>query len=250
MEKTMYEHFCMGQNLRVLFSEHEIPESVHPLIVEYERRYGRDIRGTFRNDNLAFDESFMALKENVTWSDRDLSDLSDLHYLLLQRWISAHGIASPYTVRPSAFVQSKVKFLGRTLQTYKASRRDSYIMFRTSPSSSTAGCIQDIFSHTRKMPDGSSVTKTFFIVQEFCSLTPEHAARDVYRDFPIVAGQLFYNRLVDEPTIVTAEEIVCQFACTEEDSIFGIPEPCLHVLPLDKVFSLMQYKCSHHSLTN
>ncbi|KAF8231255.1 hypothetical protein L208DRAFT_1277973, partial [Tricholoma matsutake] len=43
MEKTMFKHFCMGQNLHRLFSQQQVPDQLYPIIGEYEKAFTADI---------------------------------------------------------------------------------------------------------------------------------------------------------------------------------------------------------------
>jgi hypothetical protein len=229
MEATMFDHFCMTQNLRMLFSMHRLPlTSAREIIVEYERTFNNDIRGTLRSDMLAFDESYESTEETTSWTDSDLCDLDDTSYKLLTEWVASND-RHVKQVNGRAFFRMKIGRLGSVLQTKEASFRDSHIVFRKEVSNWSAGCIRQIFTHTR-MRSKKMITQTFFVVDAYTSLSPEDAALDHYRDFPIGGGRLFYKRFEDVPRIMTSDDIKCQFAYTPLP-VEGISQECIHALP-------------------
>ena len=50
MEGTMFTRFCRMQNLRILFTERNLPLEAHPIIEAFERRYKINVKGTILHD--------------------------------------------------------------------------------------------------------------------------------------------------------------------------------------------------------
>jgi hypothetical protein len=229
LEKTMFNHFCMSQKLRLLFHQQQIPQSIHPIISHYYKAFSSDIRGTLLNDNLAFDED----SANIPVK-KNLSILPKEYHSLLRQWLLSHDPDVSVTNIPlRASMRAKFQRFGQVFQAVMSSPRDSYIMYKDSTSGTrAAGCIRDIFTHARYR-HGSATVDTFFIVDTYMPLSSVHAEIDPYRQFPIVGGRLFYNSFLPHPTIILASDVMCHFACTVHD-VPGIDEKCIHALPFDK----------------
>jgi hypothetical protein len=91
---------------------------------------------TPRRDSSSQHRQYKAVKSDLIWlsikhkmrwkgGGRPTDILPDIHYHLLQQWMSTHGVADVHSVRPSVFIRSKIDCLGRTFQTYNSSPRDS-----------------------------------------------------------------------------------------------------------------------------
>jgi hypothetical protein len=76
----------------------------------------------------------------------------------------------------------------------------------------SAGCIQGIFSHTRRRQDGSDHTQTFFMVKQYRPLSPEYCAHDPYRRFQATAGQLYQDATYSGLAIISFSELLHHFA--------------------------------------
>lgn len=230
----MFKRFCMGQNLRAMFNVHEIPPELHSIIEDYEDTFRADIRGTFINDDLAFNELFQKQAQNVTWSITDETPLSKNILTMLRRWISDRDPSvSKDTTTRSAFLRKKIGRLGQLFQTSHASLGDSNVVFGTGDDSWSAGVINSIFSHIRYGPDGSQKTDTFLVIDEYAHLSPHDATADHFRDFA-PAGRLFYRKFTGQQVLVNIDDVTCHFGSSELD-IPEISSPCIHTLPLAKV---------------
>ena len=225
----------MGQNLRALFQSQQIPTSLDPIITEYERAFQSDIRGTFLHDNLSFDDTFRNKQEEPR-SAKDLSALPKAMYQLLQKWISQRDVNMTAGYIPSnVFRRQKIGRLGQIFQIATVSAGDSNIVYKLpSQGDWSAGSIIDIFSHTRYKADGEKVAQTFFVVQEYVPLSPTHRQLDHYAEFPELGGRLFYKKFKPNPVLIAVDDVVCHasYMC---QSVSGIEEEFIHLLPLDKV---------------
>lgn len=238
MEKTMFTRFTMGQTLRALFQEQNLPPALHPYITSYEKTFDADIRGTFINDDLAFDINFSKDEETPTWKDSQLSNLEPEPYKLLKRWIQDHDphYISGGTIARTAYVRKKIGRLGQNFQPKSASVGDSCVIFNRPDRHWSAGSIDSIFSHTRHTTPGHRKTQTFLLIKEYTALTPEHAVLDHYSDFPEAGGRLFYKRFESAPLLLPIDDIHCHAAFAEE-VLSQINEKLVMVLPLNKVNS-------------
>ncbi|KAI0278109.1 hypothetical protein BC826DRAFT_1113528 [Russula brevipes] len=108
--------------------------------------------------------------------------------------------------------------------------RDSNVVIgQEIPGDWCAGQIKQIFTFPFAPP-----SEVYFVVQKFKELSPQEAAQDPYRRYPLVGGRLYHPELEDEIEVVTSQEILAHFAHTPHDKqTFGFP--CFHVLPLNKV---------------
>jgi hypothetical protein len=232
LERTLFNRFCSSQNLRSLFDAQLLPSSMHSIITEYDKTFNSDIRGTLLQDNLAFDD-LTKLDDDHTKENTRLEALPHEYHKLLQQWVQKHDQEAK-SIPTHAIMSSKFRRFGQWYQTAASSPRDSHILYKDSTSMTSAGRIRDIFSHTRYRRDGSETTEIFIIVDVYKHLSPIHAAFDLYRNFPDVAGQIYYKEFSGQPVIVSCGAVLSHFVCTPED-VPGIDRQCIHALPLDKV---------------
>ena len=231
----MFNRLCMTQNLRSALNTQQLPNSIHPIIAHYEKAFQSDIRGTLLHDNLVFHNDTLGL-DTAAPKQTPVTSLSNEYHDLLQRWIHHREGGSNFREPSSRRVVFMTKFqrFGQVYQTATSSPRDSYIIYKNLSSTplECAGRIRDIFSHTRSTKDGNSRTETFFVIDPYERLSPSHAKFDLYRKYPIVGGEIFYNSFYS-PVIISSSDLVCHFARTPQEQT-GIKLECFHALPLDK----------------
>lgn len=240
----MFERFCMGQNLRAMFSVHDIPPELHPIIEDYDDTFRADIRGTFINDDLAFNALYQKQAQKVTWSITDETPLPKETLALLRRWVSDRdpSVAADKITR-SVFVRKTIGRLGQLFQTPHASKGNSNIVFDNGGGSWSVGVIDSIFSHIRYSANGSEKTDTFLVVDEYIHLSPDDAVSDHFRNFA-PAGCLFYHKFTGQPVLVNIDDVTCHFGSSVL-AVPGIDSPCVHALPLAKV-CLSSIAFGHH----
>jgi hypothetical protein len=122
----------------------------------------------------------------------------------------------------------RIYLLGRHFEASPS--KNGYVMIRLLDKE-VAAAIQSIFSHTRRSTAGSPITEKFVKIQLFQPLSPTDSLRDLYRQFPLSGGHLYYNRLSTVSQVIPFDNIVVHF-CQTPMIIKGIPQECLHVLPL------------------
>lgn len=232
----MFKRFCMGQNLRAMFSVHDIPPILHPIIEDFEDTFQADIRGTFLNDDLAFNDMFQKESQNKTWDVTDETPLPKDIIALLHPWIESHDPdAVGGTCPRSAFIRTKVARLGQLFQTPRTSVADSNVVFSHGSDTWSAGVVHSIFSHVRYRLDNSHQMDTFMVVDEYVPLSSSDAVFDRFRDFA-PSGRLFYQEFKEKKALINIDDIVCHFGSSEQ-GITDITSPCVHALPLNRVRS-------------
>jgi hypothetical protein len=233
MEKTLFKRFCMAQNLHALFNEQQLPPTLYPLILEYERTFQSDIRGTLLSDNISFDVRFRQRGEEIDWTPRDLSKVPKEVQVLLQEWIQDHSLGSSLSVPLSVYMRQKITRLGQNFRTSKTSKGDSNVVFKQSRHENwSAGSIKLIFSFEQTARTNEKFIKTFFLVDEYPPLSPDQISVDHFRKFPAVGGRLFNKESSNRAVLVSIDEVACHAAT----SLYNVSdEEFIHVLPLDKV---------------
>lgn len=229
----MFNRFCMGQQLRILFESHQFPSELDGIIQDYERLYSTDIRGTFRNDTLAFNESFHTMHEEVSWEAWQLTRLPEPVVTLLKGWLDTHVDHGLPSASSTAFIRKHIIRLGEKYETQGTSVANSQVYFRGKDHTMSAGSIHMIFSQSCQGVDGSVQARTFFVVLPYLALSREHALLDNFRQFPITGGRLFYKKF-GMPILLSSEDIMFHFVYSTQD-LPGSAERCIHALPLDKV---------------
>jgi len=183
LESTLFEKFCRAQHLKALISTHALPSMLHELVEIYRDEFHKDIRGTRLSDALAHDEMFQQLPEEVSWTKHDLTPLHPTVACLLNDWLKENGgLLHHIPVSREGHRRSKVIRLGQRFTVTSESISDSHVVFhrREGGASWEAGAIQDLFSHTRELADGSRVTQTFAVIAAYKSLGRNEKSLDSY----------------------------------------------------------------------
>ena len=180
--------------------------------------FNSETRGTFFNDNLAFEDTDQFSYKNTLSSS---SIPSYLQPLFRDKW----GQLIP----PSVFFQNSISRQGVTFSKRGISEGDSLIIIGSTRQWKACRIIDIIVVPTRHGPDSPYV-----VVEPYSALSAGDKASDCFRRYPY-AGRLVYNR-TESPFLVKASEILCHFAATPV-KIAQIKGDCLHVLPLFRVSS-------------
>ncbi len=246
LEPTYLRHSTRSANFLILLQDDRIRGEVEELFEAFEDMAAEDRRGTRLRESSALgavarrkDRSKPLQK--VTLSDNCFTAL--LAYLNRQagqeQFIDAREIRrNPETqqLKNIAFKRADVFCGGVSFLSATDAQNDSNLIFRQ-PSSLhgdvTAGRIQQIFSFAYRDARGDSHEATYLYVKPLKELSATDVPRDYYREYPIVGGQLYYDRYLPG-IVITPDDIVSHFARTPL-KVPGIAEPCVHVLSLDKV---------------
>ncbi|KAH9941081.1 hypothetical protein B0H21DRAFT_710687 [Amylocystis lapponica] len=237
---TLLTRFCCRQNIRALFASASLPAPLHPIVASFFDTFQSDIRGTLLSDMLALQEPYsidapaeeeVRAKDHVTLHNDILRPL--------ESWIQLHDgyRVGNTSTNPFAVPLKTLEDQGIVYKEGRSSPGDSQVIFKLGDKDAwRAGRIRQIFKHTRAHQGSRrSIAQTFLAVDEYLPLSAEHAVLDPFRKFPVAGGRLFYNKYEPLPVILTAEDVVCQFAFIRR-SFPGIQESVdfAHVLPLDK----------------
>ncbi|KAG5223259.1 Zn(2)-C6 fungal-type domain-containing protein [Salix suchowensis] len=229
LEGTLFRHFTQGQRLRALFqTAPQMPPELESFIQSLSVQHDVDIRSTFMQDKWGFGNPSGAEDES---SKRRIL-LQDSVYTLLKTYVAEIDPKASDNIPRHSLSMRRVKRLDGVYRPLSSSKKDCHIVFDRSRSR-YAGQIRAIMEHTRGQDDGSHITETFLLVAPFLPLSEYHSTFDVFRRFP-TSGILFYNRFASE-ILIRLRDVVCHVALTcVEAAYLGIPEDCVHVLPLER----------------
>ncbi|KAI6001766.1 hypothetical protein EDD15DRAFT_2158234, partial [Pisolithus albus] len=212
LEQTMLRRFCMGQHLRALISSEFLPHDATSLLVDFDRIFQTNLRGTLFNDILAFDGSSDVSED--TSDTGEITLMSEDQCRLLHDWLSTNAIDyDPRKgVRPYASVHKSVRRRGEVYSVASASLKNSHIMFRVTGSDHAAGVIQHIFSHRRVTTNNVMLTQMFFVVSQYAELPIEVPLSRAYKCFPDVGVRCVSTTLLPNARLLTASDVLCHFA--------------------------------------
>lgn len=234
----MFNRFCMTQNLCALFHPDCLPHGLQPIIEDYDNAFGTSIRGTLRNDVLAFADIFNQEEARATSDWTQASRLSDEFYALLKAYYGRkHKGISRY-----AIARRHIKRLGDTYQIHSSSIGDSHVKYQVGEDEGL-GSIMGIFSHKHDPGNGSQLIDTFLVIQNYDTLSQDHIPKDKLRSFDTFGGRLVLNRYSSQLVLVKIQDVVCHLAHLPL-VVAGIPEECAMVVPLQKVSDSLWTSCT------
>ena len=242
---------CRAANLRPLLRDPAVSNALQEFTDVYHALSGEDERG-MRLDSV--------LRSTGTSSVPDLADapggkytaLDEDTYSALLRLLNGDSPASSYVdpkiarkgeqqrnLSRQALARNDIVISGIHYRTVQAASRDSNIQF-TIPGRdrASAGSIMSIFIHRRKSLQGDVVQETFLSVCELAELRPEDMQYDHFRRFPYVGGQLYRNEYTAGVYVLRPCDVHCHVARTPL-VVPRITDVCVHVLPLDRVRSIL-----------
>ena len=180
--------------------------------------FNSETRGTFFNDNLAFEDADRFSYKNTSSSSPIPSYLQPL---FRDKW--GHLIPS------SVFLQSSISRQGVTFSKRSISEGDSLVIIGSTRQWKACRIVDIIVIPTRHGSDSPYV-----VAEPYAALSASDKAVDCFRRYPY-AGRLVHNR-TEGQFLAKASEILCHFAATPV-KIAQIKGDCLHVLPLLRVSS-------------
>ncbi|KAI0711247.1 hypothetical protein C8Q76DRAFT_568046, partial [Earliella scabrosa] len=252
LESTFMQTSCRAANLRPLLNDHHIGAAFQGFTEVFRKLSGEDERGLRLDAVLRGHSGGDARDARGRQSEIRLDDTT---YRSLMTMLNSENPSVCYVDRKTdqpgqirlprmATQYSKLLVSGIYYHSYRSAPRDSNVLFMPTSSPPTpssaihvdasVGQIQAIFTHTRGLVTGAEVSETFLVVSRFTELEAEHAVHDRFRRVPIAGGRLVYDKLEQRPYIIRASQVVCHIAKTRLD-IPAIKEPCVHILPLDRV---------------
>ncbi|KAF7789598.1 hypothetical protein EIP86_000544 [Pleurotus ostreatoroseus] len=221
---------CRAANMQHLIKDEQVYHDTKELIDAYNEVHFEDRRGTRIRETFTEQRRGVMLEKGVTQGM-----LEDCHFQLLCQLLGE----SPRPSDPDLSVRvvtylSRLSSLGVSYRCAKDSHKDSNILFSVAePPRERAGKIEVLFCHTR-LSDHGDVTESFLIVRPHLELNDKDSKHDPYRQYKWAGGRICYDRTEPTPAIIRPSQILSHFAKTPM-TIEGIAEPCIHVLPLNRV---------------
>ncbi|KAG2738629.1 hypothetical protein P692DRAFT_201730859 [Suillus brevipes Sb2] len=244
IELTMMNHTCRVANVRTLIQEDHIRSAICEMVDAYSNFANEDRRGTRIRDVLQSDKTVTTqgqthpASKEVILEDKIYSALLQLIDTTEEHRYVAEGVprsSRQLFLSRKAVPSNRILICGVSYRPSDFSHCDSNIIFRSaSDSRPEAGRIVKIFLHHRYSPNQSIIEETFLAVQPLIPLSDIDIPRDPYRQYPIAGGFLCYNQYHNDRRIIRPSGVICHFAKTIM-RIQSIRQPCVHVLPLDRV---------------
>ncbi|KAI0675875.1 hypothetical protein C8Q78DRAFT_988356 [Trametes maxima] len=226
MPSTFMRYFYIGSNVRWLMASTEWPEAnvYERMMQRYHEAFRDAAKGTRRADFTSYPGQ--PSTATVAYDEKKETSLPrDVYNTLVHviNFISNHGAPSAFasvfedTPGQRPRLHTKAQFVpswqhqGVTYSTKNKHERDSFILFNNSGPSTLssfpgAGQISDIFLHARTLGD-RRIVEPFFVVDEFCPLSTEHATQDPYRLYPDLNTRLFYNTSNTTKKVLSLEQV-------------------------------------------
>lgn len=174
MEITFLKTFCCAGNLSALLQDLKLPEALRPYMSRLKEIFEQPVKNQkpLSNSNmepLSPDILRLLIKRLNTQA------LEDCVWVTPARWSafskeSAFGCA-PVTAQANFY--NNVTHLEVSFSTFRATQKDSFIMFKSdSTGVSSFGRIHSIFVHRRSPEANKNIVDTWLNVQAFCKLQP------------------------------------------------------------------------------
>ncbi|KAG2140346.1 hypothetical protein BD769DRAFT_1662893 [Suillus cothurnatus] len=230
--------------MRTLMQEGHIRTIVSDMVDAYSNFVGEDRRGTRIRDVLQWDKTVTAHGQTCPVSKEVI--LEEVLYSALLQLIDATeplryvGEGDPRSsdqlfLRRNVLLSNRILIRGVSYRPLDFSHCDSNIVFCSSLGSKPeAGRIVKIFLHHRYLMKNSMIEETFLAIQALIPLSDTDSPYDPYRQYPIAGGFLCYNEYDTNYCIIRPSGVICHYAKTPM-RIPRIRQPCVHVLPLDRL---------------
>jgi hypothetical protein len=229
MAVTMFERFCMMQNLRALMHS-GLPHEIESLQSKFMEVFEGDHKGSALNDVWTMDAAASPQYKNEnTWKA-----LAEEEQKLMQAWLRRNGQQT--RVQSKVLFQKYVQKFNMRFAPWDLSRKngDSNVIWGELEESSRpwhAGRIKSIFVSTTHMPN------VFFIVDELEPLSDTGDMEDPWRSYKgSVAGRVFVDK-VKATLVLSIDEVICHSAVISHFSKQS-RQPNLHVILLERVSSM------------
>ncbi len=151
---------------------------------------------------------------------------------------------------PTVESVDRVDHQGVTFGKAPRGTRNSFVLFPTVVGGErrvVAGQISEIFYHTRRVDDATTVTEPFLLVSQFRTLSEAHRELDPFLKFPDVPSWLCYHEHTPDRHLIRLEDIVSHcatFVYTPTD----IGKECIVIRSLDRVSRRPPYTSCGRSL--
>lgn len=235
MEATMFERFCMTQNLRALMQT-TLPRELDEMQTTFLSLFENDYRGSLLYDIWAPDTFDLPVYRNTS----DLKALDNPTWVTLQTRLETMFPGRP--VRQPVLFQKFVTLRGQTFAVRQDEGRrglgNSNILWgQLATGTWKVGRLRSIFVWRT-----SGTEIVFVMVDELKPLSSAEAKHDPYRKFDSsVAGRIFHKTSYGEPRLLTLEKITCHFAEMAYTST-NLKAGYVHVIPLERVCGLLVHR--------
>lgn len=223
MELTFLMTFCRGGNLKTVWSILGLDKSVDTIKALIHDHFGSEFHGTLLSDLKAIGASSQS-QDAQLHSDEPFMQLDDSTYRALATRLNAEpgtihyrtdssDITNGSHISPDVQFLQKITLKGTMFSTSRSSLNNSLVNFCCAPGGTfRAGRIASIFLHTRSGPGGTTVREHFISVIAFQQLSAEEAKTDPYLKYPLLDVRLYHDNLVQETTVVKADDIISHIA--------------------------------------
>lgn len=209
---TFTKSFCRAGNLAGILEDEKLPEALHPYISRLKGLYepSPKLRRQVSNSKM---ESLdpVILKSLTKRLNKQRQD--DCIWVMPEKWalMSKESSLGFSPVAAQGIFYNQVSHLDVNFSTFKASRKDSFVIFKSLQGDTCFGRIYSIFTH-RRIPEPNKIKKdTWLCVQAFRPLSPSQYNPFSRIDAPDVQVEI---RLWEKPesVLVRLDEVVAHCA--------------------------------------
>lgn len=209
---TFTKSFCRAGNLAGILEDEKLPEALHPYISRLKGLYepSPKLRRQVSNSKM---ESLdpVILKSLTKRLNKQRQD--DCIWVMPEKWalMSKESSLGFSPVAAQGIFYNQVSHLDVNFSTFKASRKDSFIIFNSLQGETCFGRIHSIFTHRRSPEPNKSTKDTWLCVQAFRPLSPSQYNPFSRIDAPDVQVEI---RLWEKPesVLVRLDEVVAHCA--------------------------------------
>ncbi|KAI0694480.1 hypothetical protein C8T65DRAFT_585017 [Cerioporus squamosus] len=260
MATTFMRYFYLGAVLRWMMDTFRWPEL--PEYAEMMQAF-RTAFTSYRKGTQAVESVFSSLGDDEGTPEDDKpphddtplnrrggtekhlpNDIYDDLLTLINRTSSKHytsfhegAIGAGDYLPPMVESVDRVDHKGVTFSGAPRGMRNSFVLFPRVVAGErqvVAGQISEIFFHTRRVDDDTTVTEPFLLIDQFKTLSEAHRKFDPYLKFPDVPSWLCYNEHSPEQHILRLEDIISHCA-TYVYTPAEIGKECIVIRSLDRV---------------
>lgn len=228
MEVTIFERYCQSQAFRAILSNAGFHEQLGSLRDKFNHTFRETgSTGTLRSDVTGINGQKIIFDSQVSLPDDVIREVSAYVTGCRGQRPNASNLAFK---RSSLQCCRSFERFGMTFSTSSNSPRNSNVIIGNTPEDWVAAEVKYILT----TEDASEAPLLIVILQLFSELEDGDIQKDPYRNFPLVGGRIFYDKLNPRLLVVDSSSIQCHFARTT-NVIPLINQLHFHCLPLDKV---------------
>ncbi|PPQ75273.1 hypothetical protein CVT24_007401 [Panaeolus cyanescens] len=209
LERTIFKRFCHAQNLRIIMEGCRLPQSVLPLVRQWQQQHihaKAAVQGTLHDDFSFNSKALSAIYEPGQAKPLPTNWLS-----LLRQWIRFYDQECDTTgISGNAHIKDTFERVGEQFSSQPHSK-NAQVYYMESNGDVCGGIINGIFTHQRT--SGPIIkTDTFFILKQFKSSHSNPTAKLWDRSFQRILGRVFLNSTYEGLVIVNSQKLLYHFA--------------------------------------